>query len=399
MRQRPNHPLLQSHQRRYRPNRPRCRLQLLPHTEPGSGRGGAAALLIAASLVTIILRGHLHASVPTAPHTAGSHHVPDPEAEQFYLKGRYYWSRRTPESLSQAIDAFTQAVVHDSEYAQAYAGLAECYDLMPEFTSMPRAEAFPRAIAAGRKAVALDDSLGEAHRALGFALFYWEWKVPAALGEYQRALALDPRDEEAHHWYATSLLALGRMQQARSEIDRAQQLNPASRSILCDQALIHFYAGDRAAAIARLQEIEQAEPDFLSAPRYLAGTAFSAKDYRTFIAQSKRAAALSGDKQELALANAAQAGFARGGERGLLEAMRAVEQRNFDSGQSSGWELARLCALLGKDKEAVIALKGAVAAQDYNVLSVATNPDFSKLDNDPSFQDLVRQITERAYRA
>ena len=184
----------------------------------------------------------------TAPH-----HLPDPEAREFYLKGRYYWSRRTDGSLHLALDAFTQAVVHDSEYAQAYAGLAECYDIMPEFSSMPRSEAFPRAIAAARKAEALDDSLAEAHRALAFALFYWEWKVPAALSEYQRALQLDPHDEEAHHWYATSLLTLGRYQEAMVEIDKAQQLNPASRSILSDQALIRFWAGDQAAAIQKLQ--------------------------------------------------------------------------------------------------------------------------------------------------
>jgi tetratricopeptide (TPR) repeat protein len=364
----------------------------------------AAALLIAATIAGVILLRHhsrnraavseLHPAVASAPH-----HVPDPEAQQFYLKGRYYWSRRTPDSLRQAIDAFTQAVVHDSDYAQAYAGLAECYDLMPEFTSMPRSEAFPRAIAASRKAVALDDSLAEAHRALGFALFYWEWRVPAALAEYQRAIALDPRDEEAHHWYATSLLTLGRFQEARAEIDQAQQLDPASRSILCDQALIHFSAGETAPAIEKLREMEQSEPEFLSVPRYLAGIAFTQRDYRTFIAQSRRLADLSGDKQLLAIANAAASGLARGGERALLDATRLVQQQYFDSGQSSGFELALTCARLGRTPDAVAALKGAIAAHDYNVMSIATNPGFSSLQRDPAFQDLLRQITERIYRA
>jgi tetratricopeptide (TPR) repeat protein len=270
---------------------------------------------------------------------------------------------------------------------------------MPEYGSMPVQEAFPRAIAAGRKAIALDDSLGEAHRALGFALFYGEWKVPAALTEYQRALALDPRDEEAHHWYATSLLALGRMQEARAEIDKAQELNPASRAILCDQALIRFFTGEQGAAIARLLEIEQTEPDFLSAPRYLAYAAFTQKDYRTFIAQSRRFAGLSGDKQLLKVADAAELGFSRGGERGMLEAMRIVQQHYFDRGESSGFELARTCALLGRNREAVAALKKAIAAHDYAVLETAADPNFNKMSNDPAFQDLVREITERAYRA
>jgi tetratricopeptide (TPR) repeat protein len=331
--------------------------------------------------------------------SAAPHHTPDPVAQDFYLKGRYYWSRRTEGSLRQAIDAFTQAVVHDPEYAQAYAGLAECYDLMPEFSSMPGSEAFPRAIAAAQKAVALDGSLAEAHRALGFALFYWEWKVPAALGEFQRAIQLDPRDEEAHHWYATSLLTLGRYQEAEIEIDKAQQLNPASGSILSDQALIRYWNGDQGPAIEKLKEIEQAEPDFLSAPRYLAGIAFDRRDYRTWIVQSKRLAALAGDRQLLDIANAAQRGLATGGEHGLLEAIRVVQQRYFDSGQSSGVDLARTCARLGRKQEAVADLKAAFAAHDYMVLTVASSPDFAPLSGDPAFEELLRQITARLYRA
>lgn len=361
----------------------------------------AAAVLIAATFFGIVFLRHHSRNRAVLSHAAPAalHRVPDPEAQQLYLRGRYYWSRRTADSLRQAIDAFTQAVVHDSDYAQAYAGLAECYDLMPEFASMPRSEAFPRAIAAARKAVALDDSLAEAHRALGFALFYWEWKVPAALAEYQRAVALDPRDEEAHHWYATSLLTLGRFQEARAEIDMAQQLNPASRSILCDQALIHFSAGDSAGAREKLREIEQAEPDFLSAPRYLAGMAFTRKDYRTFIAESKRLATLSGDKQLLAIAGAAQRGLSKGGEHALLDAMRIVQQQDFDNGQSSGFELARTCARLGRKQDAVAALKGAIAAHDYNVMGLSTNPEFDSLQADPAFEDLLRQITQRLYSA
>jgi tetratricopeptide (TPR) repeat protein len=361
-----------------------------------------AGLMLAAALVYgVRFFSHPHArrSVAESPRGIAPHHVPDPEAREFYLKGRYYWNRRTDASLHQAIDSFTQAVVHDSEYAQAYAGLAECYDIMPEFSSMPRSEAFPRAIAAARKAVALDDSLAEAHRALAFPLFYWEWKVPAALSEYQRAIQLDPRDEEAHHWYATSLLTLGRYQESMVEIDKAQQLNPASRSILSDQALIRFWAGDPATAIEKLREIERAEPEFFSVPRYLAGIAFAQKDYRTFIDQTRRLAAMSSDEQMAAIADAAQAGLSKGGERGMLEAIRQVQESYFNKGQSSGFELARTCALLGRKQEAVTYLKAAIAAHDYMVLNISADQTFASLSGDPGFEEVLRQITARMYRA
>lgn len=388
-----------------------------PHTQPSSPAAPPAAspqsrttILWAALLILAVLPLSFYAfyylrhsardrNLARNPHGAATHHVPDHEAEELYLKGRYYWSRRTEGSLNQAVDAFTQAVVHDSEYAKAYAGLAECYDIMPEFTSMPRSEAFPRAIVAARKAIALDDSLAEAHRALGFALFYWEWKVPSALGEYQRAIQLDPRDEEAFHWYATSLLTLGRYSEAMSEIDKAQQLNPASRSILSDQALIRFWAGDRAPAVEKLREIERTEPDFFSAPRYLANIDFAQKDYRAFVDQSKRLAAISNDSQLMTIANAAQRGLSKGGERGMLEAMRIAQQRYFDKGQSSGFELARTCALLGRKKDAITYLKAAITDHDYMVLNIATDPNFALLNGDPGFDDIQRQIIARMYRA
>jgi tetratricopeptide (TPR) repeat protein len=361
-----------------------------------------SALLIVAALASgafYSLRRFAREKESVAGRRTALRHTPDPQAEELYLKGRYYWGRRTEGSLNQALDAFTQAVVHDSEDAKAYAGLAECYDLMPEFTSMPGSEAFPRAMAAAGKAISLDDSLAEAHRALAFALFYWEWKVPGALGEYQRALQLDPRDEEAHHWYATSLMMLGRYTEAMSEIDKARQLNPGSRSILSDQALIRFWAGDRAAAVEKLREIERAESDFLSAPRYLAELDFAEGDYRGFVDQSKRLAVMSKDAQLMTIANAAQRGLAGGGEQGMLEAMRVAQQRYFDRGQSSGFQLARTCALLGRKQEAITYLKAAIASHDYMVLNISSDPTFALLNGDPDFDDLQRQIVARMYRA
>lgn len=290
------------------------------------------------------------------------------------------------------MDAFTQAVVHDPDYAKAYAGLAECYDIMPEFTSTPRSEAFPRAIAAATKALSLDDSLAEAHRALAFALFYWEWNIPRAFSEYRRAIALDPLDEEAHHWYATSLLTLHRYPEALAEINQARKLEPTSRSILSDQALIRYWNGDRSGAIAQLREIESAEPDFLSAPRYLAGLAFEQKDYRTFIGQTRLQGTITHDPQYADLANAAALGLAHGGYRGMLEAMRPVQERYFQLGRGSGYELARTCALLGRKEDAVRYLNATIQDHDYIAFGAISDPDFASLRGNPGYEEIRRQL-------
>jgi tetratricopeptide (TPR) repeat protein len=352
-----------------------------------------AAIATLALLSSLVIAEHLKSRhIEAAVAAARPHHVPDAEAEQFYLRGSYYCNRRTRESLTQAVDAFTQAVVHDSDYAQAYAGLAESYDLMPQYSPMSRSDAFPRAAAAASKAIALDDSLSEAHAALAFALFFGDQDVPRAFKEYQTALRLDPHNADAQHWYATSLMSSGKYQEALVEIDKAQQLDPTSRSILSDQALLHYHAGDPETAIAKLREIEQEEPDFLSAPRYLAGLALERKDYRSFIQESKRLAALSKDSQEAAVSEAAVHGWAEGGEHGMFEAMRKVQQEYYDRGQSSGFELARTDALMGRNREAVTYLKAAYGAHDYMILQLPHAGWSSGLQGDPDFVHLKKQI-------
>lgn len=376
----------------------------IPRPRPSSSRttwtAGAATLLVLAALTTAFLllrdrRGHSAASAEAIASPASIAHVPDRQAEEFYLKGRYYWSRRTDGSLNQAVDAFSQAIVQDTSYAKAWAGLAESYDLMPEYSSMPRSVAFPRAISAATRAVLLDDSLPDAHRALAFGLFWWDWNVPRALAEFQRAIQLDSASAETHHWYATALLQLGRYSQALGEIDKAQRLDPASRSIVADQALILVASGNRAAGIAQLEEIEQAEPDFVSAPRYLARSAFNRGDFPVFIEQLKRAAAISKDPPEMDLAAAAQRGWQSGGRHGMLEAMLTVQQRYFDRGQSSGYDLAQTCAQLGRNQDALRYLRAAFDAHEYLLFS-ASEPEWpASLRADPQFAQIQQQIKDR----
>lgn len=149
----------------------------------------------------------------------------DPEAYQLYLKGRYYWEKRTPESLDKARDYFNQAIEKDPNYALAYVGLADYYDVVPDYAPVPSGEVMPKARAAAQKALAIDDRLAEAHAVLGDS-YANEWEWSAAEREFKRALELNPNSANTHKLYWLYLSSLGRHEEALAEINNAIRLDP-----------------------------------------------------------------------------------------------------------------------------------------------------------------------------
>ena len=362
-----------------------------------SAAGLAGAVLLAAGLARHFLLVHSDGTAQaTVPKTAKS---VDPIAQEAYLKGRYLWNHRTDGSLRQAVDAFTQAVARDPDYALAYAGLADSYNLMPQFTSMPKSQAFPRALAAARKAVALDDSLSEAHRALAFALFYGDWDVNAAFREYRRAIELDPKDVEAHDWYANSLQLAGRDAAAIAENEKAKELDPTSRVVLANEAFVRYWTGERTQSVAKLKELERNEPDYLTPPHYLAKIFFAERDFPAYIAELRRTASLSRDPENAALAKAAERGWSRGGERGLLEQLRDFYRHGYEMGQTSSFNLAHMCALLGQKEDADRYLQAAFDARDYEVMTVFRGDFNDRMAGDPGFEQIKQKIRQRMYRS
>jgi len=349
----------------------------------------AATLAVIIHLLPVRLHGVAPNPLPNLTHVS---HVQNAEAEELYLQGRYYWNRRTGNDLTHAVEDFTHAIALDPSDAKAYAGLADSYNLIREYSSMPESEAYPRAYAAASKAVALDDSLAEAHRALAFDLFFWKWDIATALKEYQKAIQLDPNNVEAHHWYATALLDLGRYKESLAEIERARTLDPTSPAILADRGLILFTAGDQSAGIAALREIEQSEPRFLSPPRYLAVAFLMQGDDRNFLIESQRAAAISGDPQEQAIARAAQSGWNSGGPHQMLENMRRVQQTSYDHGHGTGYEPAYTCLLLGRKADAIHFLQAAHSAHDPRLFAISRDRFQSELKGDPDFERLKVQL-------
>ena len=324
--------------------------------------------------------------------TSSNRRSSNPEAVDLYLKGRFEWSKRSPESLSKAVDYFTQAIVRDPNYAQAYAGLADTYNLLREYSVMPSEEAYPRAIAAAKKAVELDDSLSEAHRSLAFATYYWVWDFAAGEREFKRAIELDPNDAVAHHWYGTALGAVERYTEALSELDQARRLDPSSASIQADRALFLCYAGREAEGISILKQIETDDPAFISPHRYLAATAIVRGDYPVYLVESRKVAELAKDQIGLEAAKAGQDGFAAGGGKPMLEGVRKVLEKYYQQGLVDGYHVAKICALSGRNQEAIHYLQEALTSHDPTIIEIKCDPAFHNLHDDPSFRKLVLRI-------
>jgi len=186
----------------------------------------------------------------------------DSEAYQLYLKGRYYWNKRTVEAFSEAITFFQEATVKDPGLALAHTGLADTYNNLGSYGIVTPREAFPRAKAAAFKALELDDALAEAHVSLAFALFMFDWDWNAAGREFERALALNPGYANAHHWYAWYLLAIGRIDEALDEMSAAEKLDVLSLPINTNIGFIFYFARRFDEAIDQFRKALDMDPTF-----------------------------------------------------------------------------------------------------------------------------------------
>jgi tetratricopeptide (TPR) repeat protein len=328
------------------------------------------------------------ATTDTLPAAA---HSSVPEAEDLYLRGRYYWGKRTPDGLRKAVDYFTQAVVKDPKYAAPYIGLADCYNLLREYTLMPPEEAYPQALAAAQRAVALDDSSGEAHTSLAFVTYYWLWNANAAEREFKRAIELNPGYATAHHWYATSLMSLGRFPEALAQIDKARQLDPNSAAILADEGLILWSSGQPQQAIELLNQVQETEPAFLSPHTYLSRIYLQAGDNSSYLAELRTVALALNDQRAMAIVKAGEKGLAQSGRSGMLENILHVQEQLYRQGLVAAYPLVITSSLLGQDHEALQYLQAAAQKREADVLSVQIDPLVKNLRGNADYQALLKQ--------
>lgn len=315
-----------------------------------------------------------------------------PEAVELYLKGSYFWNKRTPAELDRAVQYFNLAIAKDPAYAEAYMGLANCYNLLREYTTMPAEEAYPKAKAAAERAIALNDKLADAHTALAFVEFYWSRDMARAEREFRRALDLDPSSVRAHHWYGTALLHLGKFDEALVEISKAQQLDPRSRAILADKGLILYYAGQVQEAVDLLEQLAESEPDYLSPRAYLSAIYFAEKNYPNYVKEEILAARLLGDKNRASVAESAGDAFKSSGPEAMLAAILKEQERVYSAGGGNAYALARTYALLGDQSRALSLLKEANTKRDQGMLGMRIDPALASLRSNADFQHLLVDV-------
>jgi len=316
----------------------------------------------------------------------------DPEAYQLYLKGRFYWNKRTEAGLKKGIEYFHQAIDLDPNYALAYAGIADCYSLLgwDLFGALPPREALPIAKAAAKKALETDDSLAEAHNSLAWTKLAFDWDWMGAEREFKRAIELNPGYAITHHWYAECLAGMGRYAEALAEIRQAQELDPLSLIISSIVGWVFYFDRKNDQAIAEFRKTLELDPNFWVAHWTLGRTYEQKAMFAEAIAEIQKAIDLSGGSP-LSLAALGHT-YAVWGRR--VEAERALNELKESSKQGyiSSYSIAAIHAGLGEKDQAFIWLEKAYEERSGWLIWLRAEPISDPLRSDPRFQDLLRRV-------
>jgi TolB-like protein/DNA-binding winged helix-turn-helix (wHTH) protein/Tfp pilus assembly protein PilF len=315
--------------------------------------------------------------------------VVDPQAYEAYLKGRYFWNKRTGDDFQRAVAYFNQAIERDPTYAQAYSGLADTYALLGdwEYGVLAPREAFPRAKAAAVKALQLDNTLGEAHTSLAFCLDGFDWDLKSADAEFRRGIELSPGYATAHHWYAWHLSLLGRNDDAIAEMKKAQNLDPLSLIINTDLAELLLIAHFTDESVQQSRRTIEMEANFPLAHNQLALAYLQRQENDEAIAELQKAVQLSAGSPTCT-ANLARA-FAVAGRRGeALQLLGDLKRRSRATSNAS--EIAVVYAALGDNDQAMTWLEKGY--QERFNPGVLLRPGFDPLRADRRFQDIERRV-------
>jgi DNA-binding winged helix-turn-helix (wHTH) protein/TolB-like protein len=312
------------------------------------------------------------------------------EAYEAYIKGRFYWNKRTEEGLKKAIEYFDRAIDKDANYALAYSGLSDCYVLLGIYVVLPPAQAMPKAEAAAKKALTIDSSLAEAHTSLAYIRFRYQWVWEESEKEFKQAIELNPNYSLAHHWYGDFLVAMGRFDEAIAEMKKAQQLDPLSLMITTDLGGALTFSGRCDEAIGLHQRTIEMDPHFVQAHRYL-GQAYECKGmYGEAIEEFLESLSSSPDDPDglTMLAHAyALAGNKERAEK-VLSRLNEISKHHY----IAPYDIAPIYAALGQKDQAFAWLQRACEERCEGLTLLKVDPAFNSLRPDPRFTDLMHRV-------
>lgn len=316
----------------------------------------------------------------------------NPEAFELYLKGRYYWNRRTAPDIKTSITYFNQAIATDPGYALAYSGLADAYSVLSTYGGNPT-ETYPKSDAAARKALELDPSLAHPYAVLGSNKMEYNWDFAGGEAEYKKAFELDPDDATAHYWYAQDINWLGgREQEAISEANRSFQLDPLSPIKAVTVGTVHNTARRYDNAIAVCKKLTNENPTFAGAHLCLAQAYWGKGMYAKVINEFTVYGQLSGDRNSVDFASAMRQGYHSAGWRGALRKALETRLAQRKSGYVSPYEIAALYASLGDKQDAFKWLNVAYQERDIGLMRLKTDFLLDSLRSDSQLSELMMKV-------
>jgi len=315
----------------------------------------------------------------------------NPEAYELYLKGRFFWNKRTGADLKRAIDYFNQAIAKDPNYALAYAGLADSYALLSIFGAASPRDSIPQARAAAKKALELDNTLAEAHASFGRILSGYDYDFKRAISEFERAIQLNPNYATSYHWISNGpLSARGEFDRAIAEGKRAVELDPLSMIDNADLGEVYFYAGRYDEAISQVSKAVEIDPHSYLAHFYL-GQIYQRQGHLTkAIAEYQKAVELDDDPEALALLGQAQA---RAGQHDEAQKILSRMTEEAKSRYVPAYGFALMFIALGDKERAIDELERAYREGEANdIITIRVDPLLEDLRGQPRFEALAEKI-------
>jgi DNA-binding winged helix-turn-helix (wHTH) protein/TolB-like protein/Flp pilus assembly protein TadD len=313
------------------------------------------------------------------------------DAYEAYLRGRYFWNKRTEKGIEKGLEYFHQAIALDSKFAEAYAGVADCYGILAFYAVLPPREAFPAAREAAKQALELDDGLAEAHATMGFINFYYDWNGAEATKEFRRSLAENPKYAMAHSWFSVTLAAEGKYGEAEEEANRAMEDDPLSSIVASNAGWAASLSGNADRAINITRKIIEIDPNFARAHLRL-GRAYEQKQMLEPAVSEFDAAVSLSTGESCSKGSLGHADALLGRTKAAKQLLQELESPTGKRYVPS-YAIALIYAGLGDKDSAIGWLQRAYEDKSTGMAFLRTDPELSSLHSDPRFQELSRRVS------